>query len=141
MATGLIRVEMTVAQVEGRNKAARERAAKLPGVQKDIMRRTRNVARVARATCPSRTGKLKATIRAERTTVAGVPAGQVAVGNRGTPYVGAVIFGARPHIIRARQAKMLRFEAGGRIVFAKQVNHPGNRPNPFLVRALRAAKG
>ena len=35
--------------------------------------------------------------------------------------------GVRPHVIRPRRAKALRFVSGGRIVFAKVVHHPGTR--------------
>jgi hypothetical protein len=48
-------------------------------------------------------------------------------------------FGARPHIIRARRAKMLRFVVGGRVVFRKFVRHPGNKPTQFLFRATHWA--
>lgn len=52
--------------------------------------------------------------------------------------------GTRPHVIRPRAKQVLRFQVGGRTVFAKVVNHPGTKPNPFLDRALRevaAARG
>lgn len=49
--------------------------------------------------------------------------------------------GTRPHKIRAVRAKALRFEIGGMIVFAKEVNHPGTKPNPYHVRALRRVQG
>ncbi len=46
--------------------------------------------------------------------------------------------GTRPHQIRPRRVNgMLRFEVGGRVVFARVVNHPGYRGNPFLTDALR----
>lgn len=54
--------------------------------------------------------------------------------------------GTRPHVIRARRAKTLRFAVaggsavfspgGGFLVFAKQVNHPGTAPNRYLTDAL-----
>lgn len=44
--------------------------------------------------------------------------------------------GTRPHIIRPRQAKALKFKIGGRTVYAKVVHHPGTRANPFLDKAL-----
>lgn len=48
--------------------------------------------------------------------------------------------GTQPHQIRPRRAGgMLRFEVGGRIVFARVVNHPGYRGDDFLTRALRDA--
>lgn len=45
--------------------------------------------------------------------------------------------GTRPHVIRPRNARALRFEVGGRIVFAQRVNHPGYKGNPFLRDAVR----
>ncbi|MFD9422310.1 MULTISPECIES: hypothetical protein [unclassified Streptomyces] len=50
-----------------------------------------------------------------------------------------VINGTRPHVIRPRRARALRFQAGGRTVFAARVNHPGNAANNFLARAVREA--
>lgn len=54
--------------------------------------------------------------------------------------------GTRPHIIRPRNRKALRFPASGSrpggvaVVFAKQVRHPGTTGSRFLVLALPAAK-
>ena len=48
--------------------------------------------------------------------------------------------GTRRHPIRPRRTGgYLRFEVGGRVVYARQVNHPGYRGDPFLTRALRDA--
>jgi hypothetical protein len=48
--------------------------------------------------------------------------------------------GTRKHIIRPKRAGgWLRFEVGGRVVFAREVAHPGNKANPFLANALRDA--
>jgi hypothetical protein len=47
--------------------------------------------------------------------------------------------GTRRHIIRAKPGKVLAFPSKGRMVFATQVNHPGTRPNLYLVKALPAA--
>lgn len=35
--------------------------------------------------------------------------------------------GTHPHTIRPRKAKALRFRIGGRVVFAREVHHPGNK--------------
>lgn len=40
--------------------------------------------------------------------------------------------GTRPHIITPNDANILRFSAGGRIVYTHSVNHPGTRPNRYL---------
>jgi hypothetical protein len=48
--------------------------------------------------------------------------------------------GTPRHLIRPRRSGgVLRFEVGGRVVFAKVVNHPGYRGDPFLTNALRDA--
>lgn len=56
------------------------------------------------------------------------------------PATRFVLDGTRPHIIRPRRKKALRFEIGGREVFAAVVHHPGTKPNNFLGRALRLGK-
>ncbi|MFD8509719.1 hypothetical protein ACFV27_01035 [Streptomyces antimycoticus] len=56
------------------------------------------------------------------------------------PAVRFVLDGTRPHVIRPRRAKALRFDSGGRTVFAKVVHHPGTEPNNFLAEALREGR-
>ncbi|MFC9604538.1 hypothetical protein ACFTTN_13900 [Streptomyces niveus] len=56
------------------------------------------------------------------------------------PAIRFVLDGTRPHIIRPRRAKALRFQVGGRVVFAAYVRHPGTRPNDFMGRALREGR-
>jgi hypothetical protein len=51
-------------------------------------------------------------------------------------YAAAVHDGTRPHVIVPRNRKVLRFKVGGKIVYARRVNHPGTRPRPFLRQAL-----
>lgn len=135
VASAKISVSLTPATV--RQQGGRINAKDLPGVRRSMTRRTKRVAALARATAPTQTGRLKRSIKS---TMKG-STGEVSVGGPGVPYASPVIFGARPHIIRPKKkGGMLRFETGGRVVFARQVSHPGNRPNMFLVRALRAAK-
>jgi hypothetical protein len=52
------------------------------------------------------------------------------------PYAGYVIGGTAPHKIAARNAKALRWTDGSGLHFARSVNHPGTKPNPFPERAL-----
>lgn len=67
----------------------------------------------------------------------GAPAVLVGTDN---PIAMFVHEGTRPHIIRPRNAKVLRYWLGsGAVVFAMKVNHPGTRPNRFLVDNLRLA--
>ena len=47
--------------------------------------------------------------------------------------------GTRPHVIVPRKGRVLRFKTSdGRVVYARKVNHPGTRPNPFLIDAAKA---
>lgn len=62
----------------------------------------------------------------------------VAGGTRGVGYASHVEYGTRPHIIRPKRRRMLRFAMGGRDVFAREVRHPGTRPYRFMRNALDA---
>lgn len=84
---------------------------------------------------PVNTGRLRGSIRAEEPRVFSLR-GSVKVGSD-LEYAGFVNDGTRPHIIRPRNAQVLRFRVGGRLVYAKVVHHPGTRARPFLDRALR----
>ena len=66
---------------------------------------------------------------------------QYAAGHGSIPEGIQVHNGSRRHPIRPRRTGgWLRFEVGGRVVYARQVNHPGYRGDPFLTRALRNAR-
>lgn len=56
-------------------------------------------------------------------------------------YAKPIEHGSRPHVIRARRKKVLRFWSAraGKYVFAKKVRHPGNRPYHFGKRAQKHA--
>ncbi|HEY3406777.1 MAG TPA: HK97 gp10 family phage protein, partial [Propionicimonas sp.] len=72
-------------------------------------------------------------------------------------YAAYVELGTRPHVIRPRNKKFLRFTAkgaaarlsgaptrgairkGGAYAFAREVHHPGTKPQPFLVPGARRA--
>lgn len=56
------------------------------------------------------------------------------------PHTLLVHNGSRRHPIRPRRrGGWLRFEVGGRVVYAREVDHPGYRGDPFMTRALRGA--
>jgi len=95
--------------------------------------RTRAVLR-----CPVRTGNLRNSLREEL-----LVRGDLIEGAVGTDvvYALAVHDGTRPHTVRPRRARVLRFVAGGEVVFAARVHHPGTRPRPFLREALREVAG
>jgi hypothetical protein len=65
------------------------------------------------------------------------PIGIVVSDHPATTYV---LHGTKPHVIRPRARKMLRFEVGGRTVFARVVHHPGTKANNFLLAALLSVK-
>lgn len=54
------------------------------------------------------------------------------------PYADFVVLGTAPHRIEAKPGSVLAFAVGGETVFAKYVNHPGTKPNPFVRRALES---
>jgi hypothetical protein len=51
-----------------------------------------------------------------------------------------VEYGTRPHRIYPVNASCLAFFAGGRMVFAAYVNHPGTKPQPFVRYAAEEAQ-
>lgn len=112
-----------------------ERALRRPGGvgEQLLLRRAERVARRARELAP---GTMKDHIT---THVEGSGRGLAAYVVSEHPATQYVIYGTRPHIIRPRRARALRFEVGGRVVYAAYARHPGTRPNDFLGRALREA--
>ena len=55
----------------------------------------------------------------------------------GASYAAAVHEGSRPRMIYPRrEGGVLRFEAGGQVVFSRYVNHPRTRPQNFLTAAV-----
>lgn len=112
-----------------------ERALRRPGGvgERLLLRRAERVAQRARELAP---GTMKDHIT---THVEGSGRGLAAYVVSEHPATQYVIYGTRPHIIRPRRARALRFEVGGRVVYAAYVRHPGTRPNDFLGRALREA--
>jgi hypothetical protein len=48
--------------------------------------------------------------------------------------------GTRPHVIVPREAPILRFMSGSRIIYTRHVNHPGTRPNKYLSDQLYLVK-
>ena len=43
--------------------------------------------------------------------------------------------GSKPHVIRPKNKKALRFTIGNQVIFAKQVNHPGTKGHHMLKNA------
>lgn len=107
-------------------------------VLKDLMRRGTNVQIRARGLVRKRTRTLEKSIvkRAEVDS-----RGPVVYVVTSVSYARYENDGTRPHLIRARNRKVLRFPgAGGQLVFVTQVHHPGTTGSQFLTRALAAAR-
>ena len=89
------------------------------------------VAEEMRARAPARTGAL-------RKSITRVIERESAFIGPTVPYALFVEVGTRPHMIYPRAARALRFEVGGRTVFAAHVFHPGF-PGRFYAKATREA--
>lgn len=53
----------------------------------------------------------------------------------GPVYALFVHWGSKPHAIAPKNKRALRWASGGKFRFAKRVNHPGYRGDPYFVRA------
>lgn len=94
----------------------------------------RSITRTARRRVNVRTGHLRSTLGDTTTRTGPVVTTTVFANAR---YARWVESGSRPHAIVPRRAKALRFEVGGRVVFAKRVWHPGYRGSRFLSSSVR----
>ena len=84
---------------------------------------------------PKRSGRLRRSIRLRRRR----SGYEVSMGGSEAPYAPYVEYGSRPHLIRARRSRALRFEVRGQLVYAKYVEHPGAKPQRILASAISAA--
>jgi hypothetical protein len=111
------------------------RAGNGPVVQ-DLMRRATNVQSGAKVYVRKRTRKLERSIVKRLEFIGGDPVVRV-----GTDLAYAMFEhdGTVPHLIRPVRRQALRFPAGGGVVFARQVRHPGTAGSHFLTRALPLA--
>lgn len=82
-----------------------------------------------------RPGRYRDSIRYSRRTLAGVGVKIDFTAN--TPYAPYVTDGTRPHEISAVAARALHWTDGSGGHFAKVVQHPGTKPNPFAREAVR----
>jgi hypothetical protein len=113
------------------------RLLRLPGgvVDRNLRRRVERVQRSAERLAP---GSMGQTITSSIRYTSGGPVGSITVRH---PAALFVVYGTRPHVIRPRRRDgVLRFTVNGRVVYAKYANHPGTRPNRFMVEALREAR-
>lgn len=103
--------------------------------RRELREAGRQVVNRAKVLAPVRTGRLRSSIRADPPRIFSLR-GSLTVGSD-LEYAAMVNDGTRPHRIRPRTKRALRFVVNGQVVFARVVNHPGTKPNPFLDRALR----
>jgi len=54
-------------------------------------------------------------------------------------YAAAVEFGTKPHEIRPRNRRALRWKDGNRYRFATRVQHPGTRAQPYMIPGAQRA--
>jgi hypothetical protein len=99
-----------------------------------IRRVTRRVLNRSTILCPVDTGRLRGSGRMRLGEGRRGPSGFV---EYPVDYAAAVHDGSRPHRIRARSGKFLKFEVGGRTVFARSVWNRGTRGKPFLAMAAQ----
>jgi hypothetical protein len=85
-----------------------------------------------RSDVPQKTGRLRRSFRVKSATQK-----RAQVGGHYTAFF--IDKGTKAHAIRAKKAPRLIFQADGRTIFAKKVNHPATRAQPFRGRAAREA--
>lgn len=102
------------------------------------LRSARNMTRFTRLdaqrTVPIRTGQLRGSVTSN---VSRETTGAEGTVRYRADHAMAVHEGARPHVITPRNpGGVLVFSVGGRRIVTELVNHPGQRSNPWLYRAL-----
>lgn len=83
---------------------------------------------------PVKTGRLRNSVKAR------VINGEIVVTI--VDYAKFLEFGTPPHVIVPSKKKALKWKnSGGKVKFAKKVNHPGSPPRPFIMPALKEKLG
>lgn len=109
--------------------------------KEDAKKRAQKVLRAAKQEAPvGKTGELanSITVTQSRETTGQWSAGFDVTAN--APYAVFVHEGTRPHKIVGHPLLAFFWPKVGRFVAFHSVNHPGTKPNRFLVRALRRAR-
>ena len=98
------------------------------------------IANAAKSNVTSVSGELAKSIRVSTRTKKsdGKVSASVKTGSRAAFYAHMIEFGTRPHVIKAKDKKVLRIE--GRFA-GKEVKHPGAKPKPFMRPALDTQSG
>lgn len=82
---------------------------------------------------PVKTGNLRRSIHLGRVTA------RSAETIAGANYAAFVEFGTKPHEIRPRTKRVLRWKSGGSYRYARRVQHPGTRAQPYMIPGAQAA--
>jgi hypothetical protein len=101
---------------------------------RDAARVAREVEARAKQLAQVQTGRLRSSIHAEPKFTFRGPTVRVSAD---VNYATFVENGTKPHVIRPRNKKALKFKMGGRTVFAAVVNHPGTKAVHFMAKAVR----
>jgi hypothetical protein len=96
-----------------------------------------SLARIDGRTPKGETGELRRSITIGNPRLEGTRA--VVTARATAPQAGYTDKGTNPHRIVPRNARVLRFVSGGAVVFARRVNHPGNRAMNWWQPVLETA--
>ena len=102
-----------------------------------LRKRGRLIVALAKRQVGVDTGKLKASINMTHERVS--RGQQIRIGSS-LPYAHMHHEGTQPHIITPKEAGILRFSSGGRVIYTHRVDHPGTRPNRYLSDQLWVAR-
>lgn len=92
---------------------------------------------LAKSQAPVNSGRLRNSIELIHNRVSN---GQEILYGSRVDYAYSVHEGTGPRIITPKEAGILRFSAGGRMVYTHKVNHPGTAPNHYLSDQLWVLK-
>lgn len=106
-------------------------------VGKDLAKRGRLIMSLAKRQVGVKTGSLKQSIRMVHERVG--RGQQLRIGSS-LPHALVHHEGSKPHMITPKEAPILRFSNGTRIIYTHQVMHPGTRPNRYLSDQLWVAR-
>ena len=128
----LIDIKVKKLRVKVDRPAARQEARN--AVRRRVVDVTRKVQNQAVVNCPVDTGNMRAQHSMTVTETATKVRGTV---TNNAKYAAAVHNGTRAHTITARRGTALRFKAGGTVIYARSVRHPGTTARPWLARAAQ----
>lgn len=124
----MIELKITLEPADIAQRIARLQASLPERLEQERKKLAEIVLKAVKSQSPVKTGALKTSLK-------WTPMGKIDV-LWGLEYGRYIITGTRPHVIEPKNAKALRFEINGQIVFAKRVNHPGTKANDFRKKGL-----